>query len=387
MTRIMPQTMQKKSLLPNGFHDILPHEALMYHETNIHMLSLFEHYGYDLVIPPMIEFEDSLFTHSGKAVRHQTFRLMDPVSQKMMGLRADMTVQIARIASTRLVNEALPLRLAYSGQVFCVKGTDVHAERQAIQTGIEIIGVDSAQADAESVIIALDALIQLGIQNLSIDFNIPQLATMLLEGLNLDPRKTMRLKEALNRKDIATLQTIDSTIGELLIKLAIPHGEAEQALAYLFSLPLPDKAKKLCIHLEHVIKHVVDSGLDVHISVDPLEQRGFEYHTNIGFTIFAKDYTGELGRGGHYLIDSAEGTIPASGVTLYVNDICRLLPEPKRKPYILVPESTTLETTKTLHSKGFCTIYSSENIENMESEAKRLKCNAIYRDGRIEELG
>ena len=106
-------------------------------------MAAFAAHGYERVKPPILEFEDSLFAGSGVAVSEQTFRLMDPVSQRMMGLRADTTPQVARIAANRLAGDARPLRLCYAGQVLRVRGTQLAPERQVPQAGIELIGTGS----------------------------------------------------------------------------------------------------------------------------------------------------------------------------------------------------------------------------------------------------
>src|SRR5215813_10043670 len=127
----------QRALLPAGLRDILPPEAALESATVERLMAAFAAQGYERVKPPLVEFEDSLLSGSGVAMRPHTFRLMDPVSQRMMGLRADMTLQVARIAVTRLVNAPRPLRLCYAGQVLRVKGDDLRPERQFGQVGAE----------------------------------------------------------------------------------------------------------------------------------------------------------------------------------------------------------------------------------------------------------
>ncbi len=125
--------------------------------------------------PPLLEFEDSLLAGSGAAVAEQTFRLMDPDSQRMMGLRADTTPQVARIATTRLAQAPRPLRLSYAGQCLRVRGSQLAPDRQIAQAGIELIGCDNPAADAEIVLVGAEALASVGLTRTSFDLTLPTL--------------------------------------------------------------------------------------------------------------------------------------------------------------------------------------------------------------------
>ncbi len=377
-----------KALLPAGFREVLPYEAAARSQVISRLLAIFESYGYDLVIPPTMEFEDSLFTGAGKAVKHQTFRVMDPVSRKMMGLRADITMQIARIASSRLHNEPLPLRLSYSGQVFRVKAMDLDAERQVTQAGIELIGVDDTYADAEVVLVAADALTQLGIKGLSVDFSIPQLITLLLDHLGFNAQTTKLLRNALSRKDMHSITDLAGDHAKTLIKLSTPHSNPAAALALLKSLDLPKAAQALCARLEGIMNYLTQHIPSLAITVDPLEHRGFEYHTGISFAFFCKESAGELGRGGHYVItptDAAQqAPLEAVGFSLYVNNIFRILPIPAAKKRIAVAAQTSLHDVKSLHEQGWVTLQVVDSKADIRQEAKRLKCQAVYVSGKVE---
>ena len=131
------------ALLPAGLRDLLPPDAEVEAAAVEAMMGCFAAHGYQRIRPPLLEFEDSLLAGSGAAVAEQTFRLMDPVSQRMMGLRADTTPQVARIATTRLAGAPRPLRLSYAGQCLRVRGHHLAPDRQVAQAGIELIGSDS----------------------------------------------------------------------------------------------------------------------------------------------------------------------------------------------------------------------------------------------------
>jgi ATP phosphoribosyltransferase regulatory subunit HisZ len=160
----------------------------------------FAAHGYQRVKPPLLEFEDSLLAGSGAAVAEQTFRLMDPESQRMMGLRADTTPQVARIATTRLAHAPRPLRLSYAGQCLHVRGSQLAPDRQIAQAGIELIGCDNPAADAEIVLVGAEALASVGLMRTSFDFTLPTLVPILLDDAEFTgPTATSQRVAAGNR--------------------------------------------------------------------------------------------------------------------------------------------------------------------------------------------
>src|SRR5690606_15770075 len=204
------------------------------------LMAAFAAWGYDRVKPPLLEFEDALLSGMGEAMASHTFRLMDPVSQRMMGLRADMTPQVGRIAASRLKNAPRPLRLSYAGQVLRVKGEQMRPERQIGQAGIELIGAESAAADAEAVLLAADALRQVGINDLVVDLNAPMLAVSFLRDSGFaDPAP---LIAALDRKDAAAVKQLGGELAPVLQRLMAAVGAAEQASKDLSGIQLPKAA-------------------------------------------------------------------------------------------------------------------------------------------------
>src|SRR6185437_11391584 len=140
-----------KALLPEGLRDLLPPDAAVEAKAVARLMQVLASHGYERVKPPLAEFEENLLSGAGSAMAKETFRLMDPISQRMIGLRADMTTQVARIAATRLKKAPRPLRLCYAGQVLRVKGGQVRPERQVGQVGAELIGPAEIAADIEVV--------------------------------------------------------------------------------------------------------------------------------------------------------------------------------------------------------------------------------------------
>ncbi len=164
------------ALLPAGLRDLLPPDAEAEARAVEALMGVFAAHGYQRVKPPLLEFEDSLLAGSGAAVSEQTFRLMDPDSQRMMGLRADTTPQVARIATTRLAGAPRPLRLSYAGQCLRMRGSQLDPDRQVAQAGIELIGFDGPHADAEMVLVGAEALAAVGLGRPSFDLTLPTLS-------------------------------------------------------------------------------------------------------------------------------------------------------------------------------------------------------------------
>ncbi|HTS93648.1 MAG TPA: ATP phosphoribosyltransferase regulatory subunit [Stellaceae bacterium] len=361
------------ALLPSGLVDLLPPEASREAEVVSRMVAVLESHGYERVKPPLLEFEENLLSGTGAAMAKETFRLMDPISQRMVGLRADMTTQVARIAATRLETAPRPLRLCYAGQVLRVRGSQLRPERQVGQVGAELIGSDGIAADVEVVALAAEALAALGIATLSVDLTLPTLVPAVMRELGLAPEVQERLRAALDHKDAAAVAAVGGRAAELLGKLLASAGLASDALAALGSVELPQAAAEECTRLREAVAQLDAALPEVAITADPVENRGFEYHTGISFTFFARGVRGELGRGGRYRTGNGSGE-PATGVTLYTDTILRAVPaaEPARRLY--VPTGSDPATAARLRAEGWVTIAGLAPAADPASEAKRLDC-------------
>ncbi|WP_343897886.1 ATP phosphoribosyltransferase regulatory subunit, partial [Craurococcus roseus] len=225
------------ALLPSGLADLLPPDAEREALLVEAIMAAFAAHGYERVKPPLLEFEETLLAGSGVAVAEQTFRLMDPVSQRMMGLRADTTPQVARIAGTRLAGDARPLRLCYAGQVLRVRGTQLAPERQVSQAGVELIGTDAPAADAEVAVVATEALAAVGLAPATLDVTLPTMTPALLDAASgVPPALAGRLARALDRKDAAAVDDLSAEAGAAaapLPALLRSAGPADGALAAL----------------------------------------------------------------------------------------------------------------------------------------------------------
>ena len=379
-----------RALLPAGLRDALPPEADQEAEVVWRVTQVFAGYGYARVKPPMVEFEESLLAGSQAGMSRHCFRLMDPDSQRMMALRADMTPQVARIAVTRLGGEPRPLRLSYAGQVLRVKGDGLRPERQFGQVGAELIGADEPAADAEMIAMSAAALGAVGAARVSIDLTIPYLVPAIIGWSQVPPDVAAALRAALDRKDAAEVAAQGGKVGAMLADLCAASGPAGAALAKLEKLELPPTARKEVQRLREAVRlvSIAQPGLD--LTIDTVERRGFEYQKGLSFTIFARGVRGELGRGGRYLAgeDLMEGAgETATGMTLFTDTVLRAIPFPLSAPSTYAPFGTSPDLLRDLRADGHRVLEGFSAPRDTELEARRLGCSHIVRDGKRVALG
>ena len=374
-----------KALLPAGLEDGLPPDAAQEAAVIERLIACFAARGYERVKPPLMEFEETLLHGAGAALAPQTFRLMDPVSQHMMGLRADITPQVARLAATRLRNAPRPLRLCYSGQVLQVRGSQLRPERQFAQVGAELIGAAQPRADAEVVLLAAQALLDSGLAGLSVDLNLPPLVGAVAAGLGLDEATTAALRHALDRKDEAAVKQIAGAQSDPFRALLETAGPADRALGALHGLDLPPGAAAEIARLDEVVALIRAAAPDLTLTVDPVEHRGFEYQTGISFILFAKGVRGELGRGGRYTAErGGDGSESSTGFTLFMDTVRRGLPAPATPRRVFLPAGCPEDAASALRAEGWITVAGLDAAGDARAEARRLGCSHVRIDGRVE---
>ncbi len=382
------------ALLPAGFADLLPNEAELEARTVERLIERVQACGYERVKPPLLEFEEGLLSGTGEAMVENTFRLMDPVSRRMMGLRADMTPQMSRIASHRLPERPRPLRLCYAGDVLRVQGGQIRPERQFVQAGAELIGITGPGADAEVILTALEALDVLEIPNLTLDLGLPTLVPTLLKAFDvaadMDVHKPLRL--ALDRKDPSAVEELSDALPAplviLLTKLIRATGPAENTIASISELNLPAAAAMLWNDLAATHK-LLSKTRDIAITCDPVEHRGFEYHAGLTFTIFSRGVRGELGGGGRYFTQTADQSPegePATGFSLFLDSLLRALPRPERPERLFLPHGTDAGLAKRLRDDGWRTVSGLSARDNPQEAARESACTHILSGGEPREL-
>lgn len=376
-----------KALLPAGMQDGLPPLAAQEAQTAERLIAQFDAWGYARVKPPLMEFEENLLFGTGKAVAGQAFRVQDPMSQRMLALRPDMTLQVARIAQSRLSRSPRPLRLAYSGQVARVKSSQLRPERQFGQVGVELIGATGPAADVEVILMAAEALEGAGVENLSIDLGLPTLCPAVIDGLDLDTDTRNTLKTALERKDAATVKGLSAALGDgvatALTQMLDAVGPAREALAKLDATDLPEQAALQRTHLRAVVDGILAARPDLALTLDPVESRGFEYHTGVTFAVFARAVMGELGRGGRYQVGTKDTSEPATGLTLFMDTVMQAVAPSDDVDTVFLPSGTPASEALALRSGGWRTMAALEKSDNVGAEARRLGCSHVLQDGTV----
>ena len=377
---------ETRALLPEGLHDTLAPKAAFEWQMVTGLLGVFTAHGYEQVAPPIVEFEDSLLAGVGAAEERRMFRLMDPVSRRMMGVRTDMTTQVARIATTRLAAAPRPLRLCYAGQVLRVESSQLRDEREFGQAGIELIGTADPAAEAEVLLVAAEALTAAGLDGFTVDLTLPSFVPAVCAGLGLDAEETAAVRQALDDKDMAALAALDGKAAPVFEALLRAAGQADHALAILQGLDVPQDAARMIDGLSGLVTTLKAALPDLVLTIDPGEFRGFEYHSGICFSFFAPGANGELGRGGRYDVQGGDGPEPAVGFTVYVDSLLRALPRPESGALVYVPFGTGAAAAQVLREAGWRTVQGLDAVDDSAVEARRLGCTHQFLNGKPEEV-
>jgi ATP phosphoribosyltransferase regulatory subunit len=377
-----------KALLPQGLRDLLPPAAAAEAEAVGRLIDVLSSHGYERVKPPLMEFEENLLSGAGAAMAPETFRLMDPISQRMIGLRADMTTQIARIAGTRLANAPRPLRLCYAGQALRVKGSDMRPERQIGQVGAELIGSDAVAADVEAVMLAAEALLSLGIDGLSVDLTLPTLVPAVCRDAGVTGVSLDKLRQALDHKDAAAVAASGGKAASVLQGLLAAAGASGTALKAIAALPLSSEAAAERARLDAVAAGLAAAMPSLAITIDPVENRGFEYHTGVSFSFFARSSKAELGRGGRYRTGNGSGgggeSEDATGFTIYTDAVVEAMTPHQPAQRIYVPVGSDAKAAARWRTqKDYVTVAGLVPVTDNAAEARRLGCSHVLSGDQI----
>ena len=286
-------------VLPDHIADVLPSEARHIEELRRDLLDTARCYGYELVMPPLLEHLESLLTGAGEALDLQTFKLVDQLSGRMMGLRADSTPQVARI-DAHLLNRSGVTRLCYCGPVLHTRPGAPHATREPLQLGAEIYGHGGLEADIEVLNLALDCLKAAKVQALSVDLGDARLVKAMLSGVSVKTDQLTALYAALAAKDspelISLTHHMPDQVRQGLLALVQLYGdesvllEAEKVLQ-----PIP-AVREALQNLKQLASHLQG----VQITFDLADLRGYAYYTGARFAIYAPAGSDALARGGRY---------------------------------------------------------------------------------------
>ncbi len=286
-------------VLPDHIADVLPSGARHIEELRRELLDTARSYGYELVMPPLLEHLESLLSGTGEALDLQTFKLVDQLSGRMMGLRADTTPQVARI-DAHLLNRQGVTRLCYCGPVLHTRPDRPHATREPLQLGAEIFGHAGLEADLEVLSLALDCLKSAQVQNLSIDMADARIVQSLLDGVPLGAEALAQIHAALAAKDASELSTLTRPLPaaardglRVLVQL---YGDEKVLIEAEKALPPAPGLQEALSNLKWLAAHVEGAK----VTFDLADLRGYAYYSGARFAIYAQGASDSLVRGGRY---------------------------------------------------------------------------------------
>jgi ATP phosphoribosyltransferase regulatory subunit len=325
-------------VLPDHIADVLPSEARHIEELRRELLDTARGYGYELVMPPMLEHLESLLTGTGEALDLQTFKLVDQLSGRMLGLRADTTPQVARI-DAHLLNRQGVARLCYCGPVLHTRPDGPNATREPLQFGAEIYGHAGLEADLEALQLALDCLRATQVGALTVDMADARIVRALLSATGVDGARLAQLHAALVTKDETELAALSKdfpvAIREALLALVGLYGDAQvldEAARVLPRVPAIEEALK---QLRWLSGHVEGAR----VSFDLADLRGYAYYSGMRFAIYTPGASDALVRGGRY--DEVGAVFgrnrPAVGFSLDVRELVAVAAKRPLKAAIRAP--------------------------------------------------
>lgn len=359
-------------LLPENIADVLPSEARKIEELRRAILDNFHLYGYELVMPPMLEYVDSLLAGAGPDMELRTFKLIDQLSGRTLGLRADMTTQVARI-DAHLLNRNSVTRLCYAGSVLHTRPHGLHATREPFQIGAEIYGHAGLEADAEIQELALATLSLAGFKHVRLDLCHVGILRALLDSDEDARRDEALLYAALRAKDVPSLQALTVSYAEqtraALLALPSLYGGVDVITRARQVLPSLAGINQALDELDVLIKLAETAD----VAIDLADLTGYQYESGVMFALYVPGLPNAVARGGRY--DHVGETFgrarPATGFSLDLRELARLLPSAERKHAIHAPwskDSTLKERIIALRQASEIVIQSLSGSEHDQDE-------------------
>jgi len=325
-------------VLPDHIADVLPSEARHIEELRRELLDTARGYGYELVMPPLLEHLESLLTGTGEALDLQTFKLVDQLSGRMMGLRADTTPQVARI-DAHLLNRQGVTRLCYCGPVLHTRPDRPHATREPLQFGAEIYGHAGLEADLEALLLALDCLKATQVNDLTVDMADARIVRSLLAGVPVDAAALGRVHSALAAKDASELAALTKNFPaaarEGLLTLVSLYGDEKVLAEAEQKLPTSPVLREALANLKWLAGHLQGGK----VSFDLADLRGYAYYSGVRFSVYTPGASDTLVRGGRY--DEVGAVFgrnrPAVGFSLDVRELVAVVSKRPLKAAIRAP--------------------------------------------------
>ncbi len=350
-------------LLPDGVADVLPAEAARLEALRRRILDHFSCWGYELVFPPLIEFLDSLLTGSGRDLDGLTFKITDQLSGRMMGVRADMTPQVARLDAHCIPLQG-PARYCYAGSLLQTRPSGLSASRCPVQIGAELYGHAGADSDIEVVSLMLSSLKLAGAQDIHVDLGHVGIFRGLVAAAALTSEQESVLQDVLSRKAMPEWRELvpqwvqEPALQAALLVLPLLSGNADILNApELNTTGLPTSIKQALADVQQLLTAIVARHPDVTLFVDLGELRGYHYHTGIVFAAYVPGQTSELAKGGRYdHVGEAFGRArPATGFSADLKQWLQLSSQSALRAGVLAPagsDETLLLAIAELRAQG-----------------------------------
>ncbi|KAF3983124.1 MAG: ATP phosphoribosyltransferase regulatory subunit [Methylococcales symbiont of Hymedesmia sp. n. MRB-2018] len=373
-------------LLPQGIEEVLPVEAKQLELLRRQLLDVFACWGYELVIPPFVDFLDSLLVGSGHDLDLQTFKLTDQISGEMLGIRADMTPQVARIDSHNLKHER-PTRLCYVGTTLRTLGNSIENTRSPMQIGAEIYGHSGIESDAEVIKLMLEMLAVTGLQKVHLDLGHVGIYRGLSEQAGLSQQQETELFEVLQRKAKADLDellnsfNIEQKFKTLFITLSTLNGGSDVLVKAKEILAETNETVTMALAELQAISDLLRVSFSaLTISFDLSELRGYNYHTGIVFAAFVAEVGREIARGGRYdnIGEFFGRARPATGFSAdlrLLSSLAESIEETTKRIYAPhINDSDLNAVVRELRAKGITVI---QQLPGHQQECDELQCTEI----------
>ncbi|HEY8119187.1 MAG TPA: ATP phosphoribosyltransferase regulatory subunit [Methylophilaceae bacterium] len=365
-------------LLPEYIEDVLPAEAARIEQLRRSLLDLFRVHGYQYVIPPLLEYLESLITGVGHDLDLATFKVVDQLTGRLMGVRADTTPQAARIDAHMLNNQGVT-RLCYAGSVLRTKPDGLAQTREPLQLGAELFGHAGVESDIEIQRLMVQALQAAGVKSLHIDFShVGIFRSLVLQGQISKPLE-QDIYTALQSKDKASVnsltQNLSQQVRDALVSLTELNGGADILDQAEQRLPAIAGITKALNELRQVSVKLADLGVDV--CFDLSELRGYHYHSGLVFAAYAKGYSGPLALGGRYdEIGSVFGRArPATGFSLDLRGVVTALAPAEQETAIFAPFGDEPELLAKISELRFAGEVVVQELPGHEAHRKELNCD------------
>jgi len=374
-------------LLPEYIEDVLPADAARLESYRRQLLDLFRVHGYQYVMPPMMEYVESLLTGTGHDLDIATFKVVDQLTGRLMGLRADTTPQAARIDAHMLNHQGVS-RLCYAGTVLRTKPDGLARTREPLQLGAELYGHAGIESDIEVQRLMVKALQLLGMRTLFVDLSHATIFASLSHMAQLGVQQEQALQAALQAKDITLVEQLVANLPEksrqAFVALTQLNGGVEVLDQARDILPESEEIEQALRELETVANTLTTD--DVTVTIDLSELRGYHYHSGMVFAAYAKGYAGPIALGGRYdEVGAAFGRArPATGFSLDLRGALQALGPATLNKGILAPvaaEPELLSLIDTLRSQGQVVV---EALPDMSVNYSELACDRTLQkiDGR-----